>query len=151
MKGLITIIIIIAIVVVGFLLLRDGTTEDVDVNEATENIIEEADGDATDIDVELGDAPAEIDTTAEIIVITYSDDGFTPKEINVVQGQTVRFVNESGGNMWVASNVHPTHTILSEFDQKSTGDSYEFQFNDTGSWGYHNHVSPGKVGTVVVE
>ena len=156
MKGIITIIIIIAIVVVGFLLLRDGTQPDSsDVDSSGQAQITEDTkviGDSTEIDEELGDAP--IDTTAEIIVVTYTNKGFTPKEIIVSAGQTVRFVNESSGNMWLASDPHPTHTILPEFDEKKSignGENYEFTFTEIGEWDYHNHVKPSAVGTVVVE
>ena len=31
------------------------------------------------------------------------------------------------------------------------GESYEFTFNEIGSWKYHNHLNPGQQGTVVVE
>lgn len=151
MKGLITIVIIIAIIAVGFLLLRDGTTED-NAEGVTQEMTTEENGDSVDMVVELGDAP--IDTTAEVIVVTYSDSGFAPKEITVSAGQTVRFVNESSGNMWVASAVHPTHEVLPEFDDKKSvgnGENYEFTFTEVGEWGYHNHVNPSAFGKVIVE
>lgn len=155
MKGIITIVIIIAIAIVGFLLLRDGTMEDVDVNDTSEALTDDVGiGDSSDMVVELGDAPADIDTTAEIIVVTYDDGGFTPKEISVSQGQTVRFVNKSSGNMWVASDIHPSHEILPEFDNKKSignGENYEFTFTKVGVWKYHNHIKPSSVGTVIVE
>lgn len=144
MKGIITIIIIIIILAVGFLLLRDGTQPDSPNGDS--------DGQAQITDNEVGDTV--LDTTAEIIVVTYSDSGFSPKEIEVSQGQTVRFVNESSGNMWVASDVHPTHEIMSEFDDKKSigeGENYEFTFTKAGKWNYHNHVKPSAVGTVTVE
>ena len=151
MKGIITIIIIIAIIVAGFFLLRDGTSDNAAIV-TQEAITEESVGDAVDMIVELGDAP--IDTTAEIIVVTYIDKEFSPKEIAVALGQTVRFVNESSGNMWVASDVHPSHEILPEFDNKEAvgnGESYEFTFTEIGQWNYHNHVNPVAIGTITVE
>lgn len=152
MKGIITIIIIIAIIAVGFLLLRDGTSEVAEISESSD--IEDIISDVADINIELEDTPAGIDTTAEVIVVTYSNDGFAPKEIAVSVGQTVRFVNESSGNMWVASDVHPTHNILPEFDQKQSvgnGESYEFTFTKTGEWKYHNHIKPNAIGTIIVK
>lgn len=151
MKGIITIIVIIAIAVVAFFTLRDDASDTADVATG-ETAIEESVGDVADIDVEINNAP--IDTTAEVIVVTYSDSGFAPKEISVSVGQTVRFVNESSGNMWVASAVHPEHSILPEFDDKkavSAGENYEFTFAKIGKWNYHNHIKPSATGTVIVE
>ena len=87
-------------------------------------------------------------------MVTYVDNKFSPKEIVVSQGQIVRFVNESSGNMWVASAVHPSHTVLPEFDDKKSvgaGENYEFTFTEAGKWKYHNHLNPSKGGTVTVE
>lgn len=153
MKGIITIIIIIIIVVAGFFLLRDGT-QDANVTEDASTITSEVPAPGTDGSVEemiVNTGDTAVDTTVEIIVVTYNNQGFTPKEIVVSAGQTVRFVNEGSGNMWIASANHPTHTLLSGLDQKETGDSYEFQFDESGSWKYHNHVNPSKGGTVTVE
>jgi hypothetical protein len=33
----------------------------------------------------------------------------------------------------------------------SAGSSWMFQFNETGSWGYHNHLRPNHWGKVIVE
>jgi plastocyanin len=155
MKGII-IIIIIVIAVAGFLLLRDGASNTDDImNVATDEMpTEESANNIADINVELGDISSDIDTTAEVIVVTYSDDGFAPKKISVAQGQKVRFVNKSSSNMWVASDVHPSHKIMPEFDNKESignGESYEFTFTKSGAWTYHNHINPNDVGTITVE
>ena len=86
--------------------------------------------------------------------IRYTDTGFVPANLLVARGTTVRFLNDSSGKMWVASDDHPTHTLLSEFDQLVSVDSgleYEFTFEDQGSWGYHNHVSANHTGTIKVQ
>lgn len=86
-------------------------------------------------------------------VVTYTDTGFGPSSIVVAAGTIVTFVNESGKGMWVASDVHPTHLLLPEFDAKKSlgkGASYEFTFMKVGTWRYHNHVNPSDGGTVVV-
>lgn len=92
--------------------------------------------------------------TAETAEVTYTDDGFSPETTTVEAGTTVTWVNESDGQMWVASSVHPTHNELPEFDQRNgveTGGEFSFQFDETGEWGYHNHLNPSDKGTVVVE
>lgn len=85
--------------------------------------------------------------------VTYSDDGFSPQTVEITQGETVRFVNESSRPMWVASDDHPAHNILSTFDQfgvSGFGESYEYTFDRPGAWNYHDHVNASQVGTVIV-
>jgi len=86
-------------------------------------------------------------------VVTYSDTGFAPSVTTMKAGTTVTFVNESSGPMWVASDPHPAHTILPEFDELKgveKGGTYEFTFAKVGTWGYHNHLNSKAKGTVVV-
>ncbi|OGG24160.1 hypothetical protein A3A79_03135 [Candidatus Gottesmanbacteria bacterium RIFCSPLOWO2_01_FULL_43_11b] len=85
--------------------------------------------------------------------VTYTDTGYSPKEITVKQGTTVTFVNQSSGGMWTASAIHPTHQLLPGFDQLesvSKGGMYEYTFEKVGTWKYHNHVKATDTGTVVV-
>lgn len=91
---------------------------------------------------------------AETAEISYTNDGFSPKTTTVEEGITVTWVNESEGQMWIASSVHPTHGELPELDQQngvSSGGEFSFQFDQSGEWDYHNHLNPSQKGTVVVE
>jgi len=94
--------------------------------------------------------------------ITYTSGGFSPSVINVKKGEEVTFLNESGGAMWPASAIHPTHTLYptqggcvgSTFDACQgiePGEAWSFKFDIAGSWKYHNHLNPSQTGTVVVE
>lgn len=86
-------------------------------------------------------------------IITITEDGYSPENIEVEQGTTVVFENESGPDRWPASNDHPTHLKYPEFDPKqaiSAGDSWEFRFDQIGEWGYHDHLRPEIVGTIFV-
>src|SRR3989344_267954 len=58
------------------------------------------------------DIPSAITTTPGVTVI-YTDQGFSPLSVTVPLGTTVTFVNQSGGSMWVASAMHPTHVVYS--------------------------------------
>lgn len=175
-KGpIITIIIVVLVVVGGYFLLMNGggtsddgqspttTEQDIAVEEEgvkrtvrdqesqTQDIAVEEEGvEQTTRDEASGTEDA-ADDTSDVTTVRYTDEGFAPESVTVSAGQTVRFVNESSGGMWVASNDHPTHEELEGFDQLSTGDSYEFTFTQTGEWDYHNHVNSGDEGTVVVE
>ena len=111
-------------------------------------------------------APTELNDTPENVV-RLTGSGFSPQTITVEQGETVTWINEANGVMWVGSDVHPTHTeyagtsvrehcqngdqTSAAFDQCSTGDQFSFTFEKTGEWGYHNHVSSSEEGTVIVE
>lgn len=99
-------------------------------------------------------------------VVTYTNDGFSPQTIEIEQGETVTWESE-GPDMWVASDVHPTHTNYAgtsrsehcgddstedvRFDSCEGVDEYSFTFTKTGEWGYHNHLLYSHSGTVVVE
>lgn len=100
--------------------------------------------------------------------IIYTDAGFSPSAITVKAGDTVNFVNNSSGTFWPASAVHPTHSaypgssiskcatstesgIFDACKPLSVGSSWTFQFNQKGSWNYHDHLHPAQKGTVVVE
>jgi len=96
--------------------------------------------------------------------VTYQDGSFRPQTVTIQQGQSVRFVNEGDGQMWVGSDQHPTHTQydgtsvnehceggVSSFDQCTTGQTFTFTFDKSGEWGYHNHVNASAGGTVIVE
>jgi plastocyanin len=129
----------------------------------------------TDITVTPGtDTPAATSTpdgtqassTGESAVVTvvYGQGGFVPATVTIKKGQSVTWVNQGGGQMWVASAQHPTHTaysgtVLAEhcatatndaFDQCKAGMTYGFTFDKVGTWRYHNHAQASHFGSVVV-
>jgi plastocyanin len=168
------ILIIIIIAVAGaFFLFRDGTEQ----SDSGENVSGQAqsaedsgargtealDDSTVDITADLGDeAPADIE---DAVIVTYTGAGFSPSAVTISRGQSVRFVNESAGNMWVASAMHPTHIVYSgtnldahcpdtigeAFDQCESGDEYAFTFMKAGEWGYHDHINPSAFGKIIVE
>lgn len=94
--------------------------------------------------------------------VVVTDNGFSPKEVKIKKGDSVRWTNQSSALSWPASAIHPTHSIYPEkggcidsaFDacrELNKGESFTFVFNFSGSWKYHDHLNPSKVGTVVVE
>lgn len=99
--------------------------------------------------------------------VTHTSSGFETQEITVEQGTTVTWESDTN-NMWVASDIHPTHTqyegsstrehcqnqepVSSEvFDQCTTGGAFSFTFEKTGEWSYHNHMNSGQKAKVIVE
>ena len=101
-------------------------------------------------------------------VIAYTDKGFSPLEVTIKQGDTVVWKNESSGELRPASAVHPTHTaypgtsiqkcgtteqenIFDACRPLARGETWSFRFLERGSWKFHNHFFPTRVGTVNVE
>lgn len=94
-----------------------------------------------------------LENMANAVTVSYKDGVFSPSPVKVKARQAVKFVNNGSGQVWVASNPHPTHTDYPGFDSLkglANGESYIFVFNKVGTWGYHNHLSPGEKGTVEV-
>lgn len=107
-------------------------------------------------------SPASQTPTVKENVVTYANSGFSPSILTIKKGETVIFKNQSSNSMWTASAVHPTHReypttggcLGSTFDACSgiqPGNSWSFRFNISGTWKYHNHLSPSDTGTIVVE
>lgn len=87
---------------------------------------------------------------ASAVEVDLTDQGFSPATVTIKKGQAVHFVNKSSNQMWIASNPHPVHTDYPGFDELQAADTYDFTFNNAGTWGYHDHLSPTTKGTVVV-
>ncbi len=97
-----------------------------------------------------------------VAMVTYTDSGFSPSEVTIPKGGAVIFRNYSSKKMRVASNPHPAHNIYpaaggcvgSVFDSCDNIPpkvSWSFIFDSPGTWGYHDHLNPGKGGTVIVQ
>lgn len=95
-------------------------------------------------------------------MVVYTNNGYSPNILQVNVGDTVVFKNESSNVMWPASTIHPVHTaypttggcIGSTFDackELSVGSTWSFQFDEVGSWKYHDHKAPQMRGTIVVK
>jgi len=76
-------------------------------------------------------------------LVVYRNGSFSPDRLDVGPGDIVAFVNESDSAMWPASNIHPTHEILSEFDAGKL-------VAPGGFWRYHNHLLFSSSGLAVV-
>jgi len=88
------------------------------------------------------------------VVVSMTDEGFTPTAVSLPVGGTVMFVNNGQGLHWPASDVHPTHEILPDFDAKrglTTGERYSYTFTEPGNWRFHDHLHPSFTGTINIE
>jgi plastocyanin len=108
------------------------------------------------------------DLTSQEVVIRYTDEGYTPESLAIKKGTEVTFLNESSRNTWPASVIHPTHRVYPETDIDKCGkvpessifdacrglkpgESWLFEFDRIGTWGYHDHLNPRHFGLVTVE
>lgn len=86
-------------------------------------------------------------------IILLTDDGFSPAELTINVGETVTFVSSRGKFFWPASNLHPSHSVYSDFDPKEPIDpnnSWSFTFDKTGKWQFHDHLAPYFTGVIYV-
>ena len=110
--------------------------------------------------------PTEGETTEVIITIT--DNGFEPKEIEIAKGTKVIWTNKSNRPSWPASDIHPTHRLYpgSGIEKCGTpeedkifdsckgltpGESWSFIFQEIGEWSYHDHLNPFLRGKIIVK
>ena len=85
--------------------------------------------------------------------IKITSGGFEPKEITIPINSKIIFTNENSEPSWPASNYHPSHDLYPEFDIKrplEPGKNWTFQFKQTGSWGFHDHLDPRFTGKIIV-
>lgn len=111
---------------------------------------------------------AETVNSAQTHTLEMSSNGFSPKELTIKSGDTVRFTNVGTQRYWPASAFHPTHTsypgssitkcntaeantIFDACRAYGPGETYSFIFTEVGSWKYHDHRNPSAAGTIIVE
>lgn len=157
-KTALTILIIAAIIVIGFIVLRGP------VEAPTVPVGEEPESAETPAP---GEAGGQTEMTQENVVV-YTDTGYVPGTLNIKAGETVTWRNQSSRDMWTASAIHPTHKVypgsdiqlcgtagaLSIFDACqgiAAGGEWSFTFGERGTWRYHNHLQAPQTGTIVVD
>lgn len=101
-------------------------------------------------------------------IIEITSYGFSPSELEINQGEEVTWINKDSAKHWPASAMHPTHKVYPNSDIKKCGtdeqgvifdsckglvneESWSFVFNEKGTWSYHDHISSGKFGKIVVK
>ncbi|HAG27674.1 TPA: hypothetical protein DCG61_02750 [Patescibacteria group bacterium] len=86
--------------------------------------------------------------------INFSGSAFSPSNLTIKNGDIVVFKNNSNKDFWPASAPHPQHTDYPEFDSKqglAPGETFQFKFTKTGSWGFHDHITLSAFGRIIVE
>jgi plastocyanin len=92
-------------------------------------------------------------TTNQTWTVNITSSGaFSPANLNIKKGDSVMWVNGDNSTRWPASDPHPTHTSYAGFDSRgiTPGSSWSFVFNNTGTWGWHDHLNSSTKGTITV-
>ena len=106
--------------------------------------------------------PATLSATVNI-----APNGYEPQTVTIKKGGSVTWLNTTDTENWPASAVHPTHEkypgsgitkcgtpeeskIFDACKGLARGESYSFEFNETGEWAYHDHVGVKTFGKVIV-
>jgi plastocyanin len=92
-------------------------------------------------------------STATEATIILTAEGFSPKETRISVGTTITFTTTTGKDFWPASDLHPSHSIYPAFDPKepiAASSSWSFTFKDSGTFSFHDHLSPYATGEIVV-
>jgi len=88
-------------------------------------------------------------------VVHITKEGFMPSYIRVPTGAKITWVSKDTISHWPASDFHPTHGRYPSKEKGCIGsaldacrgleedEEYFFVFNKTGTWGMHDHLSPG--------
>lgn len=104
-------------------------------------------------------SPPPDESLSQVTTVKYGVNGFEPREITVIKGTTVTFVNNTEIPLWAVTDPHPDHTNYPAFDATANrqqgdmpkpGEDFEFTFEQAGTFGYHNHAAPEHTGTIIV-
>ncbi len=77
--------------------------------------------------------------------VTIQNMAFNPSTLNVQVGTTVMWINKDSTTHHVVSD-----TGVFDSGDLATGKSYNYTFNQTGSFPYHCSIHPSMTGTIVV-
>lgn len=148
MRGLVigvSLVVILAIVAFLFVNNKNNDTTTKKISETSATTPTTSDQDSTGVS----------DTTmaSNIVIITYSNNGFSPSTVKVTSGGSVTVKNDSNRTLQFDSNPHPAHTDNTELNLGvvQTGESKSFTVTKKGTWEYHNHLSASDEGAITVE
>ena len=91
---------------------------------------------------------------AKTVDVSITASGFSPSQVTIKAGDTVKFTNKDTRKRWPASGAHPTHLICPGFDAVGgidTNETYSFKFEKKGECPMHDHLIPTHTGKITVE
>ena len=97
-------------------------------------------------------------------LVSYTDQGFEPKDVTIKAGQTVRFTNNSSGKLWVGAtsangSIYPSDSATlcgaSSLDSclppVAPQDFWEVTLTQRGDWQYTNLIGNTSAGIVKIQ
>ncbi len=87
-----------------------------------------------------------------VYVVTYTSKGFTPSELQIPKGATVKFVNKTNTSMriFASDSVKPPYSDLNQPKALGLNGEYVFNFVYSGVWAYYNSLKPSDTANIVV-
>ncbi|MFZ0443022.1 MAG: cupredoxin domain-containing protein, partial [Methanobacterium sp.] len=77
--------------------------------------------------------------------VTIQNSSFVPASMNVTVGTTVMWINKANATQDVVSD-----NGLFNSGNLSNGMSYNYTFNQSGTYPYHSSINPSMTGTIIV-
>lgn len=121
-KTLVGVIIVVAVVLVGFAIVKNSKTP---TNSASSDQA----------------SPTEAMAPNTVVIKNFA---FQPSPLSIKPGTTVTWVNEDSAGHNVKSAAFSSQNL-------SNGDTFEFTFNNKGTFTYNCGIHPTMIGTIVVE
>lgn len=87
-------------------------------------------------------------------LISITEDGFVPQNVKVSRGTIVVWRNVDGEPHHVSATKNPGHSSQTLFDSNTNLDTngrYRFQFNQPGTYSYHDALKPQYNAVIVVK
>lgn len=93
-------------------------------------------------------------TTPKLATVKITPSGFSPATITIDKGTVVAWVSNNISPVIIAANPYPADNSipgLSKSSQLGAGGQFRHQFNQTGTYYYHDDLHPNVNGTVIVK
>jgi plastocyanin len=93
--------------------------------------------------------PTTLTPVAELNTIMIKNFAFSPATLTIKTGTTVTWMNQDGVPHQIASD--PGSVVAFTSESLENGASYQFTFNQTGTYAYHCTIHPPMKGTIIVQ
>lgn len=91
-------------------------------------------------------------TDKKVVTINLANIAFTPRELRIRAGTTVRWTNTDAVTHYVNTDSHPAHTYYAPQNSKALaeGDTFEVTFPEPGIYPYHCSAHAANMRAVIV-
>jgi len=150
---MVSVVVVIILIVLGVWYTNRSTDQEMPATEEATSASVDATTAMPAGDTETAEMVAEIQAPENFIVTYSKAEGFVPSSIEAKVGSTITFLNKTGANVQIASDLHPIHTNNPDFDSGTLAEnsSWSFTFSKAGTYGFHDHLNPGSRGSATVK